>query len=85
MDNVCGVNFLPTFYVDITATFETKKQMLSCHASQLKWLKEHDKMDMLETIEIVAGFRGLDCQAKYAEGFREYEVWGRRVAKRLLP
>lgn len=85
MDNVCGVNFLPTFYVDITDTFEIKQEMLACHQSQLKWLKEHDKVDMLETIEIVARFRGLDCKAKYAEGFREYEAWGRRVAKRLLP
>lgn len=85
MDNVCGVNFLPTFYVDITSTFKIKKEMLICHQSQLKWLKEHDKVDMLEIIKTVAGFRGLDCKAKYAEGFKEYEVWGRRTAKRLLP
>ncbi len=85
MDNVCGVNFLPTFYVDISETFKIKKRMLGCHQSQLKWLKEHDQIDMLETIETVAKFRGLDCKAKYAEGFREYEVWGRRVARRLLP
>jgi len=85
MDTVSGVNFLPTFFVDITATFETKKKMLACHKSQLTWLKEHDNADILDTIEIVARFRGLDCKARYAEGFRELEVWGRREARRLLP
>ena len=85
MDNVCGVNFLPTFYVDISDTFEIKKKMLSCHKSQLEWLKEHDKVDMLETIKTVAKFRGLDCKVKYAEGFREYEAWGRRTSRRFLP
>jgi len=85
MDNVCGVSFLPTFYVDITDTFDEKKKMLDCHKSQLEWLEEHDSANMMETIEVVARFRGLDCKVKYAEGFREYEVWGRRSARRLLP
>ena len=85
MDNVCGVSFLPSVYVDISATFKTKRDMLACHRSQLQWLKEHDQAEMLDTIEVVARFRGLDCKVRYAEGFREYEVWGRRTTRRLLP
>jgi len=85
MDTVCGVNFRPGVYVDISDTFAVKKKMLACHRSQLAWLKEHDSADILDTVEIVARFRGLDCKVRYAEGFREYEVWGRRTTKRLLP
>jgi LmbE family N-acetylglucosaminyl deacetylase len=85
MDTLAGVKFHPTEYVDISDTFSTKKEMLSCHQSQLKWLKEHDKIDILEFIEIAAKSRGLQCGVLYAEGFRKAEVWGRNTTKRLLP
>lgn len=85
MDTVAGVKFQPTDYVDISRTFATKKKMLSCHKSQLKWLKEHDKTDILEFIETIARFRGLQCGVLYAEGFQRAEAWGRNITKRLLP
>ncbi|MDD5688384.1 MAG: PIG-L family deacetylase [Elusimicrobia bacterium] len=85
IDTVSSMNFLPTEYVDISDTFETKREMLRQHESQLIWLKEHDNIDILESIEIVARFRGLQCGVKYAECFCPYDVSGRRVTKRLLP
>ena len=85
MDAVAGMGFLPTEYVDITDTFKAKMEMLAKHQSQLVWLKEHDNTDVLEFVEAIARFRGVQCGVRYAEGFRRFDVWGRTVPARLLP
>ncbi len=85
MDTLAGVNFKPSEYVDITETFETKQKMLSCHKSQLDWLKEHDRVDILKFIQTVAEFRGLQCGVRFAEAFSRVEKWGRNPVRRLLP
>ncbi len=85
MDTLAGVGARPSEYVDISETFDVKKEMLSCHKSQLSWLKEHDRIDILEFIETVARFRGLQCGALYAEAFSRLEKWGRNPTSRLLP
>jgi len=77
MDTVAGVEFLPTHYVDVTDFWPKKRQMISCHQSQLKWLAEHDKIDFVEFVETYTRFRGLQCGVKYAEGFRQEMDWGR--------
>ena len=59
--------------------------MLACHVSQLKWLKDHDKIDILELIETTAKFRGYQCGVKYAEAFQTAPYWLRLKAERLLP
>ena len=85
MDTLAGVDFLPTEYVDISDTLETKKEMLACHQSQVKWLMEHDKIDIIDFVGTVAKFRGLQCGVSYAEGFRKFDGWPRNVTKRFLP
>lgn len=85
MDTLAGINFLPTDYVDVTDTIETKKKMLACHESQVSWLRDHDHIDIMDFMVTMAKFRGLQCNAMYAEGFRKLETWPRLSAKRLLP
>lgn len=85
MDTLASKGFLPTEYVDITSTFPVKRRMLACHESQLKWLKDHDNIDILEFMEVVARARGLQCGVSYAEGFRSEDVWPRTPARRSLP
>jgi len=85
MDTVMGLDFLPVEYVDTSETHEQKTEMVKRHGSQLEWIKRHDNMDILEMVETTARFRGLQCGVRYAEGFRPYEAWGRRVSARLLP
>jgi len=85
MDTMAGVNFLPEEYVDITEVIETKKEMLLCHKSQVEWLKNHHKIDMVEYLYTAARFRGIQCDVKYAEAFQMLKVWGRNTAIRLLP
>lgn len=85
MDNLNGINFSPTEYVDITETIQTKKRMASQHQSQLKWLKEHDNVDVIDFIDIISKFRGLQSGVTYAEGFRRLIAGLRNTTTRLLP
>lgn len=85
METILGMEFVPSMYVDITGTFETKREMLSQHRSQLVWLKEHDNIDVLDIVETMAKFRGWQCGVKYAESFNPCLRWPRVVPERLLP
>jgi LmbE family N-acetylglucosaminyl deacetylase len=85
MDTLAGVNFQPSDYVDITDFFKLKIQMLSKHASQVEWLKDHDAIDILDLIETAAKFRGYQSGVKYAEAFQKASYWLRIKPERLLP
>ncbi|MCS7309034.1 MAG: hypothetical protein NZ741_02320, partial [Armatimonadetes bacterium] len=85
MDSLAGANFIPTEYVDITPVIEQKIAMMECHQSQVKWLKEHDNIDITDFIRVMGRFRGLSAGVPYAEGFRKLEAWGRGTVTRLLP
>ena len=85
MDNVMGVDFQPNEYVDITDVIKIKEEMFRCHKSQLEWLKEHHNIEVIEYMYTVARFRGLQCDRKYAEGFKRVNMWGRITPERLLP
>ncbi len=85
MDNLAGMNFNPTEYVDITEEIELKIEMLECHESQLKWMRDHDNIDFAEFVRTCSRFRGIQCGAGYAEAFTQEYVWPKVVARRLLP
>lgn len=85
MDTLAGVNFQPTHYVDITQQIETKLSALRCHESQLKWMLEHDSIDFEDMVRTCSKYRGYQCGAAYAEGFRPYNVYSRYSTKHLLP
>ena len=85
IDTLAGINFVPTEYVDVTETIETKLKMLACHESQIKWMLEHDKIDFIDFVRTCSKYRGLQCGVPYAEGFRQYAGWPRFSTKRLLP
>lgn len=85
MDNVCGIGFMPSEYVDTTDTFELKKQMLQCHKSQLKDMEDEANTNVLELIETQSKFRGLAAGCKYAEGFIRLEAYQRGLTRRILP
>ena len=82
---VCGMNFQPTHYVDITNQIETKLQALECHVSQLKWMREHDNIDFADMVRTCSRYRGYQCGAEYAEGFRQCQAYLKGTTKRLLP
>lgn len=85
MDNLAGINFLPAEYVDITSVMETKRQMLRCHASQLKAVSELAHTDLLEMIETQGRFRGMAARCAYAEGYIRLDAFQRGLTRRVLP
>ena len=85
MDNLGAFNFTPTEYVDISGEIEFKLKGLNCHQSQLKWMKDHDKIDFAETVRTFSRMRGLQAGVMYAEAFKQLSGWGRMTVKRLLP
>ena len=63
----------PDFYVNVTATFARKRQMLACHQSQRAWLRQqHGMDDYLAQMEDWTRARGRLCDVEVAEGFRRY-------------
>jgi N-acetylglucosamine malate deacetylase 1 len=84
-DAVMGVESNPTDYVDVTDVWDTKVKMLLCHESQRRWLAEHDNIDYVDTMSVVARFRGIQCGVRYAEAFRAERAWPRLRPARLLP
>ena len=85
MDNLAGHGFIPTDYVDITDTFDLKLEMLECHESQLKWMRDHDNIDFADFVRTCAKYRGLQCGVQYAEAFTQAFVYPKVQPRRLLP
>ena len=85
MDTLCGVNFNPTEYVDVTPYIDKKLEMLECHESQIVWMREHDHIDFPDMVRICCRYRGFQCGAEYAEGFKQCQVYLKGTTKRLLP
>ena len=85
MDNLAGVDFVPTDYVDVSEEIDLKLAMLECHVSQLKWMRDHDHIDFADMVKTCAKYRGYQCNAAYAEGFRQCLAYPKMVTKRLLP
>ena len=85
MDTVAGIDFAPEFYCDITETVELKKEMLRCHESQIQWMASYRHTDIEYIIEWIGAWRGLQCGARYAEGFRvETRVGRPEQSRRVL-
>lgn len=85
IDAIAGINFIPTEYVDITDTIETKIEMMMKMKSQLGWLKDMHNCDAPEFIKSVAKFRGFQAGVLYAEAFAQQKMYPQGLTKRVLP
>ena len=86
MDTLAAVDFEPEAFVDVTATFETKKRMLLCHESQDAWLRAvYDDLDYEGLVEKQASMRGLQAGCAYAEAFRSLKTYPCTGGPELLP
>lgn len=84
MDNAAGA-FRPTEYVDVGEVFERKVAMLECHVSQVKWVAEHDGVDLVDFVQVVGRYRGLASGVRYAEAYQRVDASGRMSTRNLLP
>lgn len=88
-----GIGFIPTEYVDIDATWQTKLAMLSCHRSQLMpgaydpdfVLPPSDSNPFHQYARALSAFRGLAVSCTYAEGFTFWQAANRLTTRRVLP
>ena len=85
MDNLAGLSFVPTHFVDVSDEIDLKLEMLECHESQLKWMRDHDHIDFADFVKTCAKYRGFQSNCAYAEAFRECLVYPKVQTKRLLP
>lgn len=64
----------PDFIVDVSSTFETKREMLCAHASQRLWLQsQHHMDDYIDTMERWTRVSGQRAGFELGEGFRHYK------------
>lgn len=68
-----GEPITPHFFVDVTTTFDKKRDMLACHDSQRSWLRaQHGIDEYLDNQRRWAKVRGEQVGVKYAEAFRQH-------------
>lgn len=64
-------NFEPDIFVDIEDVLEDKKKLIQVFSSQVA--KAYPtKLDMVESVNAIANFRGFQGKVKYAEGFKAF-------------
>lgn len=85
-----GLGFVPTEYVDITDTIETKMAMCREHKSQVQWMSDNYKdalsgKDFLDDFYTIARYRGIQCGVQFAEGFQMAHNAYRVAPYRILP
>ena len=85
METIAGIEFKPEYYVDVSAVFLKKREMLACHRSQASWLENQYGMSYLEFIEYIGKYRGLQSGVRYAECFRSSPTWPKWSSRSLLP
>lgn len=79
MDAIEGIDWYgnsipPEFIIDISETFDLKREMLACHASQRDWLlKQHGIDEYLESCHRWSTSRGKDIGKAYGEAFTQHK------------
>ena len=80
-----AAGFIPTEFVDVTDTLETKHHALDAHVSLAAALRASHGVDLSEAAETVAAYRGLQAGVAFAEAFRCDPRLGPLPTRRLLP
>jgi LmbE family N-acetylglucosaminyl deacetylase len=69
-DAILGLEFVPSFYVDISGEIEDKKAIAALHKSQMENMQAVGGWDLVDMIDIVGRYRGLQSGVQYAEAFQ---------------
>ena len=86
--DISAAEFIPEVYVDISDEIDEKVKALSCHVSQLEWMRRIESLkdfDIGKMPRVVNAFRGLQVGCEYAEGFRAHRIHGYMPNFKLLP
>ncbi len=80
-----GTPMVPNRYVDITAHLERKLEAAACYESQIGFLRDHDRIDLVELHRAQAIVLGSHCGCNAAEAFCACPAWNRVPAEGTLP
>jgi LmbE family N-acetylglucosaminyl deacetylase len=69
-DTIAGLDFEPSFYVDISGQMARKQELARMHVSQMASMKLQSDWDLVEAIEVLGRLRGLQSDVRYAEAFQ---------------
>ena len=72
--------FLPELYIDVSDYVELKRQMLTCHQSQLRRGADGDFSPLEEQMLRQCEARGAQAGVAAAEAFRSHQAWKRARA-----
>ena len=84
-NEIALIDILENDEKNIEDEIDLKIEMLECHESQLVWMREHDGIDFADMVRTCSRYRGYQCGADYAEGFKLCKAYLKGTAKRLLP
>lgn len=84
-DTSAGIGFLPEVYVDVTDVADIKKEAMNKHISQFEWMSTFMKEDLDSFMDILARFRGLQSNCRFAEAFISHRIHGFMPNFKLLP
>ena len=84
MDGAPGSVPEPTEFVDITAQGDMKRRALECYAT-MPAMRATGADNLVETMRVVARYRGLQAGVEFAEGFRPIATGRAADARRWLP
>lgn len=84
-DTVLGLDFEPSFFIDVSDVMERKKELARMHESQMQSMKSQSDWDLVEAIEVVGRFRGLQSGVRYAEAYRLCARYPRVKAWKAFP
>jgi LmbE family N-acetylglucosaminyl deacetylase len=80
MDTINMSGFLPEFFVDVSAHFRVKEQMLMCHKTQLARGTDGDFSPLSELMNLQFRARGMQSCVVAAEAFRALKTFKRARA-----
>jgi LmbE family N-acetylglucosaminyl deacetylase len=84
MDGPPGTVPEPTAFVDITAQGDMKRRALECYAT-LPAMRATGAANLVETMRVMARYRGMQAGVEFAEGFRPIAAGRPPGARRWLP
>jgi len=70
-DSVGGVDFEPDFWIDISRVIEDKRAAARKHSSQMSSQAAFVGWDLVQCIDALGRFRGLQSGVDYAEAFQQ--------------
>jgi LmbE family N-acetylglucosaminyl deacetylase len=80
MDTINMSGFAPEFFLDISRHVDLKKEMLTCHKSQLARGKDGDFSPLAELMQLQFRARGMQSGVFAAEAFRSHQAFKRTRA-----